>query len=194
MLWGCADLTVKSNSCGVVYFSCLRGRSYLSPDVRSMFLVLLMPWHAAMTKNKSLSVFLILLMLWYAAVWLRMGYVSVCSFATNVSLCRARFSWYSREHLNSVHLRSMDCPLIERMSTAHRSLLLPPSQGLNRTVRHCRSVSYLLDVASLASSRRDASSFTNLSRAVSRCMGAAIICLGWLSLVILYWVVSRFWN
>ena len=125
-----------------------------------MFLVLLMPWHAAMTKNKSLSVFLILLMRWYAAVWLRMGYVSVSSFATNVSLCRARFSWYSREHLNSVHLRSMDCPLIERMSTAHRSLLLPPSQGLNRTVRHCRSVSYLLDVASLASSRRDASSFT----------------------------------
>ena len=34
--------------------------------------------------------------------------------------------------------------------------------------------------------------FTTFSRAVSRCMGAAMICLAWMTSAVLYWVVSHF--
>ena len=34
--------------------------------------------------------------------------------------------------------------------------------------------------------------FKTFSRAVSRCMGAAMTCLAWMSSAVLYWVVSRF--
>ena len=36
MLWGCANLTVSSNSHGVVYVICLSGQSYLSTGKRSV--------------------------------------------------------------------------------------------------------------------------------------------------------------
>ena len=37
-LWGCADRTASLNSRGVVYFTCLSGRSYLAPGERSIVL------------------------------------------------------------------------------------------------------------------------------------------------------------
>ena len=36
VLRSCADRTVSSNSRCVIYFACLSGRSYLSPDERSI--------------------------------------------------------------------------------------------------------------------------------------------------------------
>ena len=44
-LWSCADRSVSSNSCHVVYFACLCGRSYLASGERSV------PWYVFRSRS-----------------------------------------------------------------------------------------------------------------------------------------------
>ena len=69
---GCAGRIVRSNSCGVVYYACLSGRSCLSPGERWY----VFPWHLDMTFWVSLSscYTLIQLMVEYLSIFNLVGW------------------------------------------------------------------------------------------------------------------------